>query len=77
MDEIASLTPIYGGMSYERLKAGDLQWPCPDKEHPGTPILHVGKFRTKNGKGKFTPLKYKPAAELPDEEYPAILIMKN
>lgn len=73
MKEIASLTPIYGGISYERLENGGLQWPCPDHEHPGTPILHVGKFRTANGKGKFTPLEYKPSAEIPDEKYPLFL----
>jgi len=73
MDEIASLAPIYGGISYDRLENGSLQWPCPDGKHPGTPILHVGKFLKKNGKGKFSPLKYKPSEELPDEEFPLIL----
>ena len=42
MDEIASLTPDYGGISHARLDAGEgLQWPCPDSTHPGTPILHA------------------------------------
>jgi len=35
MDEIASLTPSYGGISYSRLEDGGLQWPCPTPEHPG------------------------------------------
>ncbi len=72
MDEIASVTPSYGGISYDRLENGGLQWPCPDKEHPGTTYLHKGKFA--RGLGKFTPpVEYKPAAELPDEEYPFYL----
>ena len=71
MEEIARLTPSYGGISYERLENGGKIWPCPDREHPGTPILHVGTFA--RGKGKFIPLEYKPSAELPDEEYPLIL----
>ncbi len=71
MDEIAKLTPSYGGIDYNRLEQGGIQWPCPTKDHPGTPILHVGKFVC--GLGKFTPLQYKPPAELPDEEYPLIL----
>ncbi len=66
--EIASLTPIYGGILYERLGTQGLQWPCPDPEHPGTPILHVGKFS--RGKGRFMPVEYMPPAEVPDEEYP-------
>jgi len=73
MDEIASLTPSFGGISHERLDAGEsLQWPCPTKDHPGTPIMHVGKFS--RGLGWFYPAEYVPSAELPDEEYPFILM---
>jgi formate dehydrogenase alpha subunit len=71
MDEIARLTPSYGGISFERLEAGGLQWPCPTKEHPGTPILHTEKFT--RGKGRFLPLEYKPSRELPDDDYPLLL----
>ncbi len=67
MDEIASLTPIYGGISYERLEPFGLQWPCPAKEHPGTPYLHKDKFA--KGKGSFIPCPYVAPDELPDEEY--------
>jgi formate dehydrogenase alpha subunit len=72
MDEIAQVTPIYGGVSYERLeKEGFLQWPVPDADHPGTPYLHKGKFS--RGKGKFHAIEFHEAAELPDEGYPFIL----
>ena len=71
MDEIAQLTPSYGGISYKRLEAGGLQWPCPTPEHPGTSILHTEQFA--RGKGRFIPLEYKPSMELPDEEYPLVL----
>jgi predicted molibdopterin-dependent oxidoreductase YjgC len=71
MDEISSLTPSYGGISYQRLEDGGLQWPCPTPEHPGTPILHTQQFT--RGKGRFIPLEYKPPMELPDEEYPLVL----
>jgi len=69
--EIVDLTPSYGGISYERLETEALQWPCPTKEHPGTPLLHKDTFS--RGKGRFMPLEYKPPAEMPDEEYPLIL----
>lgn len=73
MDEIASVTPIFGGISHRRLDKGEsIQWPCPDKHHPGTPILHIGKFS--RGLGWFYPAQYTPSAELPDEEYPFILM---
>ena len=67
MDEIAKLTPIYGGISYERLDPFGLQWPCPSKEHPGTPYLHKDKFT--KGRGSFMPCVYMAANELPDDEY--------
>jgi formate dehydrogenase alpha subunit len=72
MDEIATVTPIYGGVSYDRLEEkGFLQWPVPDADHPGTPYLHKGKFS--RGLGRFHGIQFREAAELPDEEYPLIL----
>jgi len=71
MEEIRYVTPSYGGISYQRLENGGLQWPCPTDDHPGTPILHTNIFT--RGKGRFIPLKYIPSGELPDEEYPLIL----
>jgi formate dehydrogenase alpha subunit len=71
LDEIARLTPSYGGISFERLEAGGLQWPCPTREHPGTAILHTRKFT--RGRGRFIAVEYKPPAELPDDDYPLVL----
>ena len=71
MDEIASVAPIYGGIRHRRLREGGLPWPCPADDHPGTPILHQGKFS--RGLGKFHPVDYLPPAELPDEDYPFLL----
>lgn len=68
MKEIAKLTPSYGGITYERLKGEGLQWPCPNPEHPGTKFLHQGNFT--RGKGFFTPIEFKPPAEVVDENYP-------
>jgi len=73
MDEIAEVTPIYGGISYDRIEEVGLQWPCPTKDHPGTKFLHSEKFATPDGKGYLKPLTYKPSAELPDDEYPLLL----
>ncbi len=73
MEEIITVTPSYQGISYERLEKGGLQWPCPTADHPGTPMLHTEKFPTAGGKGKLTPLSYRPSEELPDDEYPLML----
>lgn len=71
MDEIAKVTPIYGGISYDRIDKVGLQWPCPDKNHAGTKYLHKDKFA--RGKGRFFELIYKPSKELPDKDYPLML----
>ena len=71
MDEIAALTPIYGGISYERIEEVGLQWPCPTFDHPGTSILHVGRFS--RGIGHFSAVEWQPPAEEPDEAYPLVL----
>jgi formate dehydrogenase alpha subunit len=72
MEEIASVTPSYGGITYARLEElGGLQWPCPAIDHPGTPYLHKGKFT--RGLGLFTGIPFKEAAELPDEDFPYVL----
>jgi len=70
-DEMRSLTPSYAGISYKRLENGGITWPCPNENHPGTPILHMGKFS--RGLGKFSPIEYREPAELPDKEYPLML----
>lgn len=72
--EIASVTPSYGGMTYERLnKPEALHWPCPTKDHPGTPILHGEKFGMPDGKGLMTGIPFKYQTERPDSEYPFLL----
>ena len=73
MEEISSLTPSYAGITYDRLEKGSIQWPCPEKDHPGTPTLHTGGFATPSGKAKLVPLSFRASAELPDDEYPLIL----
>lgn len=76
MDEIASVTPSFAGISHARLDGAEnagqgLQWPCTGPEHPGTPILHVGKFT--RGLGRYSTAQYRDPSELPDSEYPLML----
>jgi formate dehydrogenase alpha subunit len=72
-DEMAGLTPILAGISYERLeREGGIQWPCLTLDHPGTPRLYSDSFPL--GKAKFFPVdQAEPAAEMPDARYPLIL----
>ena len=71
MEEIRSLVPQYGGISYTRLEKSGLQWPCPSIDHPGTPILHTNGFV--KGKGQFTIVNYTEPKEIPDDSYPYLL----
>src|SRR5262245_47023939 len=46
-------------------------WPCPHETHPGTPRLYEDrKFNTPTGRAQFTPVAYRPPAEVVDGEYP-------
>jgi len=72
--EINRTVPAYAGITPERIKnIGGLTWPCPNLEHPGTPILHTDTFKTVDGLGKLIPVQYKLAIEQTTPEYPLIL----
>jgi predicted molibdopterin-dependent oxidoreductase YjgC len=72
MREIAEVVPAYGGISYARLEKGMLQWPCPEADHPGTPILYVDEFA--RGKGAFAPVERGISAAGTDADYPFTLL---
>ncbi len=67
-DEIATVTPSYAGLDYDRLDKGPIAWPCPSKDHPGTPVLHTERFT--RGRGLFHAIEFRPPAELIDDEFP-------
>lgn len=70
-EEIRKYTPIYAGITYERIDKVGLQWPCTDKEHLGTMCLHKDSFP--RGKGLLQGIEYQAPAELTNDEYPIIL----
>ncbi len=73
MEEIGVLTPIYGGMHYDRLEGSwGLQWPCWNRDHPGTGFLH--KYYFARGKGQFTITEHKEPREGVEEKYPFTLV---
>jgi formate dehydrogenase major subunit len=71
MAEIARVTPQYRGIDYDRIDAVGLQWPCPDRTHPGTKFLHSSHIA--RGRGLLVPVEHADSQELPDDEYPLIL----
>jgi formate dehydrogenase major subunit len=72
MDEIATLTPTFAGVTYEKLnRLGSIQWPCNDAAPNGTPIMHVDHFV--RGKGRFYVTEYQPTDERASSRYPLLL----
>jgi formate dehydrogenase major subunit len=73
MEELATLSPMWRGVSYDRLEAhGFLQWPCRNSDDPGTAIVHKeGQFL--RGRALLYPTPWAPPAELPDDQYPLFL----
>jgi len=71
-NEISVLAPQLAGIKYARLEGDGLQWPVPDMDHAGTPLLHKdGCFTC--GLGQFVPVDWTPPAEVADEQYPFVL----
>jgi formate dehydrogenase major subunit len=72
-DEIRSLWPESSGITYQRLDAGGLQWPCPNEDHPGTEVMHRDSFPV-GDRAALRRIPYYPTAETVDEEFPLLLI---
>ncbi len=72
MDEIASLTPTFSGVSYATLdEQGSVQWPCNAAAPTGTPVMHMQGFA--RGKGKFIVTEYVPTDEKVGPRFPLLL----
>ena len=72
MDEIATLTPTFSGVSFKLLdEVGSVQWPC-NADHPlGTPVMHVDRFV--RGLGAFQVTPYVPTEERSTRRFPLLL----
>jgi len=65
----------YYGITYERVdKEKGIFWPCPDLDHPGTPLLFVDKkFYTHDGKAHFNKTAWRQSGDPVDDDYPLYL----
>ena len=48
-------------------------WPCPDRDHPGTPRLFADGFATTDGRARFVPVEHRGTAEPVDAGFPVHL----
>lgn len=73
--EMRQAMPSIAGISWERLeKSGSITYPCTDENDPGQPVIFTDNFPTPSGKASFTPAPFTNADELPDQDYPWVLI---
>jgi len=73
MREIATVTPSWAGVTYDRLEGAGLQYPVPTADHPGTAFLFDHAFPTSDGRATFVPVEYTDPVELPDDDYPFVM----
>jgi formate dehydrogenase major subunit len=73
MDEIASLTPSFKGVNYDKIeRLGSVQWPCNDNtDEAGTALMHQKGFV--RGKGKFFNTQFVASEEKITRKYPLLL----
>jgi predicted molibdopterin-dependent oxidoreductase YjgC len=70
-DELNNLASIYGGITYGRLEAGGLQWPCLAADMVDTPILYEDTMETNRPRLAAMSLEAAPAHQ--DDDYPMLL----
>jgi assimilatory nitrate reductase catalytic subunit len=64
----------YSGITLERIEEEHgVFWPCPSLDHPGTPRMFLDRFATEDGRARFHAVEHRPAAEIPDEDFPYVL----
>lgn len=71
-NEVREVWPEARGISYPRMEAGGLQWPCRTETDPGTAILHVGQF-SRPGRAELRTIVYEPTSEETSSEFPLLM----
>ena len=68
-EEIAPLTPLMAGVTYERLEGyKSLQWPVAD-DGSDQPLLYTKQFKFPDGKAVFFPVPWSEPSDQQDAEY--------
>ncbi len=74
-DEMVSLTDSYRGLDYDALGLTGKLYPCPDPEgSDGTVVMFAERFPTEDGRARLVPAQHSGADELPDDDWPFILV---
>jgi formate dehydrogenase major subunit len=69
MTEIAALTPLFAGVTYERLEGyRSLQWPVA-ADGSDQPLLYTQRFNFPDGKARLFPVAFTAPTEWPDADF--------
>jgi formate dehydrogenase major subunit len=73
--EIRLATPSMAGITWDRLvREHAVTYPCVKEGDPGSEVIFEDRFPTASGMGHLKAVDLTPAAEVPDDEYPLVLI---
>ncbi|HSJ08135.1 MAG TPA: formate dehydrogenase subunit alpha [Longimicrobiales bacterium] len=73
--EIRRAVPSCAGITWDRLeREHGVTYPCVDEGDPGEEVIFTERFPTPDGRARIVPADFITADELPDEEYPLVLI---
>jgi formate dehydrogenase major subunit len=74
-EEIRKAVPSCAGITWDRLeREHSVTYPCLHEGDPGEEVIFVDKFSTADGRARLVPADFTRAAEVPDAEYPMVLI---
>ncbi len=63
------------GITWARLqREGSVTYPCLSEDDPGAPVVFMDRFPTADGRVRLVPTAFAQAAEVPDADYPMVLI---
>jgi formate dehydrogenase major subunit len=73
--EMMLAMPSLDNINWERLeRESSVIYPCAGPDQPGDAIVFADGFPTKSGRARLVPANVLPPAEVPDREYPLVLM---
>jgi formate dehydrogenase major subunit len=73
--EIRQAVPSCAGITWDRLeREHGVPYPCRNEGDPGEEVIFTERFPTADGRARIVPAHFSTADELPDAEYPFVLI---
>jgi len=74
-EEMRRAMPSIAGITWERLEREDsVTYPCEREGDPGEPVIFLDQFPTGSGRARLVPAFYTQAKELPNIDFPYVLI---